>query len=150
MCAPARVCIQHIFVHVHGCFLGGGLVCGGKGLWRLLFVIIRIIMVISTAPYLLKIVQPKARTKAIQTTSQTHTHMHRHTDHHFRITCHQNTHTKKLKIKPLDLHLHSLSLSPPTRSHTGAGHMQSNRRKSRVSTWTHREVLRVWFVHWAE
>ena len=79
-------------------------------------------MEISTAPYLLKILQPKARTKVIQITItshtyththiNTHTHTHTHTQsHHLRITCHQNTHTKRLKIKPLELHLHSLPLS---------------------------------------
>ena len=135
--------------------------------------IIIIIMEISTAPYLLKILQPKAGTKAIpttisshrQTNRQTHTHIHTHTHthahthshtrHHLKITCHQNTHTKRLKIKPLELHLLSLSLSLslspslslPTHPCTGAGHMQSHSRKSRVSSWTHREVLRVWFVH---
>ena len=106
-----------------------------------------IIMKISTAPYLLKMLQPKARTKAIQTTitshrhthahthTHQHTHTHSHTRHHLRITCHWSF---------------ICTLSLPTRSHTGAGHMQFNRRKSRVSSWTHREVLRVWFVHWAE
>ena len=84
-------------------------------------IIMIMIMEISTAPYLLKILQPKARTKAIQTTVtshactrarvHTHTHTHSHTRHHLRITCHQNTHAKRLKIKPLELHLHSLSLS---------------------------------------
>ena len=55
--------------------------------------IIIIIIEISTAPYLLKILQPKARTKAIpatisshrQTNRQTHTHIHTHT--------HTRTHT---------------------------------------------------------
>ena len=41
-------------------------------------------MEISTASYLLKILQPKARTKAIQTTitSQRHTNAHTHTHSH--------------------------------------------------------------------
>ena len=78
-----------------------------------------------------------------QTHTHAHTHTHSHTHHHLRNTCHQNTHTKRLKIKPLALHLHSLSLSLPTCSYTGASHMQFYRRKSRVGSWTHREVLRV-------
>ena len=83
-------------------------------------ILIIIIMDISTAPYLLKILQPKVRTKAIQTTitshrhthahTHTHTHTHSHTRHHLRITCHQNTHAKRLKIKSLEPYLHSLSL----------------------------------------
>ena len=77
-------------------------------------------MEISTVPYLLKILQPKAHAYKSDTNNniitQTHTHTHKdthihsHTRHHLQITCHQNTHTKKLKIKPLELHLLSLSL----------------------------------------
>ena len=115
-----------------------------------------IMMDTYTAPYLLTFLQPKACTKAIQTTITLHTHSHTHTcththihtRHHLRITCHQNTHTKRLKIKPLDLHLLcfslflsvclsvclSVSLSLPTRPHTGAGHMQFYWGKSRVSS----------------
>ena len=54
-------------------------------------------MEISTVPYILKILQPKARTKAIQTTTtshrhrHTHTHMHTHT--HTRTHTHARTHT---------------------------------------------------------
>ena len=123
------------------------------------------IMEISTAPYLLKILQPKAPTKAIQATlsshrhrhtqtdrqtdrqththTQTHTqthahihahtHTHSHTRHHLRMTCHQNTHTKRLKSNHWSF-IYSLSPPPSTRPCTGAGHMQSHRRKSRVSS----------------
>ena len=53
-------------------------------------IIMIMIMEISTAPYLLKILQPKARTKAIQTTvtshactrARVHTHTHTHTLSH--------------------------------------------------------------------
>ena len=91
-----------------------------------------IIMEISAAPCLLKVLQPKACTKAIQTTITSHTHTHTHTRtqththahthsyilHHVRITCHQNTHAKRLKIKPLELLLHSLSHSLSLLAHT--------------------------------
>ena len=54
-----------------------------------------IMMEISTAPYLLKMLQPKARTKAIQTalTSHTHTHAHTHTHTHTHTRTHAHTHT---------------------------------------------------------
>ena len=44
--------------------------------------VIIIIMEISIAPYLLNILQPKARTKAIQTTITSHTRTHTHTHTH--------------------------------------------------------------------
>ena len=43
-------------------------------LYRIIIIII--IMEISTTPYLLKILQPKACTKAIQQYHHTHTHTH--------------------------------------------------------------------------
>ena len=57
-------------------------------------VIIIIIMEISRAPYLSKILQPKARTKAIQTTitSQRHTHAHTRTHTHTHTHTHPLTH----------------------------------------------------------
>ena len=119
-------------------------------------------MEISTAPYLLKILQPKARTNAIQTTitSHRHTRTHRHT--RARTHTHAHSHTSSFKNYMPPKYTcqkaenqtigasFALSLSLSTRSHTGAGHLQFYRRKSRVSSWTHRKVLRVWFVHWAE
>ena len=62
-------------------------------------IIMIIIMEISTVPYLLKNLQPKAHTKAIQTTitthrrTCTHTHTHTHTCMHARIHAHTHTHT---------------------------------------------------------
>ena len=48
-------------------------------------------MEISTAPYLLKVLQPKARTKVIQTTIASHTHTRAHT--HTHTHTHTRTHT---------------------------------------------------------
>ena len=56
-----------------------------------------IIMEISTAPYLIKILQPKARTKTIQTTitshRRTHTQTHRHTHTHTHTRARARAHT---------------------------------------------------------
>ena len=68
----------------------------------------------------------------------THTHTHTHTLSH--MSSFKNYMPPKYTYQkaenqtigaPFAL---SLSLSPPTRSHTGAGHMQFYRRKSRVSS----------------
>ena len=64
-------------------------------------------MEISTAPYLLKVLQPKARTKVIQTTITSHTHTHTHT----RARAHTHTHT----------HTHARTHTPTnTLSHTSS------------------------------
>ena len=49
-------------------------------LYRIIIIII--IMEISTAPYLLNILRPKVRTKAIQATISSHRHRHIHTHKH--------------------------------------------------------------------
>ena len=55
-------------------------------------------MEISTAPYLLNILQPKAHTKAIQTiTSHRHTHTNTHTHTYTHTHTHTHTHTSKNK-----------------------------------------------------
>ena len=67
-----------------------------------LIIIIIIMMETSTAPYLLKILQPKARTKAIQTTitsHNTHTYAHTHTHTHTRARARARAHT----------HIHTLT-----------------------------------------
>ena len=58
--------------------------------WLIVVVVVVVVMEISTAPYLLKILQPKVRTKAIQTTITSHRHTHTHT--HTRTHTHTLTH----------------------------------------------------------
>ena len=110
-----------------------------------------IVMEIPTAPYLLKFLQPKASTKAIQTTITSHRHTHTHTHTHTRARTHTHSHTPSFKNYMPPKHTYqkaenqtvgasfALSLSlplslSPARSQTGAGPMQFYRRKSRVSS----------------
>ena len=55
-------------------------------------ILLIIIMEISTAPYLLKILQPKACTKVIQTTITSHRHTDAHTHTHTHTHVHTHTH----------------------------------------------------------
>ena len=82
-----------------------------------------IIMEISTAPYLLKILQPKAHTKAIQTTITSHRHTHMHTLSH--TSSFKNYMSPKYTYQKAENQTtgasfalsHSLSFSPPPASY---------------------------------
>ena len=97
--------------------------------------------------------------------THTHTHTRTHARTHARTHTHTHTrtHTSSFKNYMPPKYTYqkaenqtigasfalSLSLSPNSLTHRCRSH-EFYRRKSRVSSWTHREVLRVWFVHWAK